>query len=107
MAKLKIGSKITSGIKTVFNAVKKVSLKVTAPVRNNSVWKKARRTFLKSPFKGYFVRSYGELKKVEWPDRKTSWKLTGTVIAFSVVFAVFTTVIDLGFEKLAKALFIN
>ena len=81
--------------------------KVTAPIRNSRVWKFLRRWILRSPFKGYFVNSWRELRKVEWPDRKTSWKLTFTVIAFSTIFAVITTSLDYGFEKLAKQIFLK
>ena len=92
----KVGSKIGGFFK-----------KLTAPVRNNKAWKFLRRTVLRSPFRGYFVSSFKELKKVEWPDRKTSWKLTFTVVVFSTIFAVLTTSLDYGFEKLAKQIFLK
>lgn len=81
--------------------------KATLPVRSSKPWRFSRRTFLRSPFKGYFVSSWQELKQVTWPDRKTSWKLTFTVIMFSVLFAVLTTSLDYGFEKLAKQIFLQ
>jgi len=92
----KVGSKVKSGLK-----------KVTRPVRETRVWKFLRRTILRSPFRGYFVQSWRELKKVTWPDRKTSWKLTFTVILFSAVFAIITTSLDFGFDKLAKQIFLK
>lgn len=94
--------------------LKKVSRKIggffsrlTAPVRSTAAWKFLRRTILRSPFRGYFVSALKELKNVQWPDRKTSWKLTFTVIIFSVIFAVITTSLDFGFEKLAKQIFLK
>ena len=81
--------------------------KITAPVRKNRVWKFLRRWILRSPFRGYFVSSFRELKLVQWPNRRTSWRLTLTVIAFSAVFAVITTSLDFGFEKLAKLIFLK
>ncbi len=81
--------------------------KLTAPVRGTRVWKFLRRTVLRSPFRGYFVNSWKELRKVEWPDRKTAWKLTFTVFLFSVLFAVFTSGLDFGFERLAKEIFLK
>ena len=65
------------------------------------------RKIFRSPFRGYFVSSWQELRKVEWPDRKTSWKLTFTVIFFSVFFSAFTAGLDVGFEKLAKQIFLK
>lgn len=98
-------------MKKLFNkittAIKGILTKATAPVRNNKVWKFLRRTILRSPFRGYFINSWRELKNVQWPDRKTSWKLTFTVVMFSVLFAVFTSTLDFGFEKLAKQIFLK
>lgn len=99
--------KVQRVIAVPFVAVGKFAKKVTQPVRENKVWRKLRATVLRSPFRGYFVDSFRELKKVEWPDRKTSWKLTGVVIVFSLVFSVFTALLDLGFEKLAKQIFLK
>lgn len=94
-------------VKSVSSAVSNFLNRVTKPVRNSAAWKFLRRTVLRSPFKGYFVKSWQELRQVQWPNRKTSWKLTATVIAFSVIFAIFTTVIDLGFERVAKQIFLK
>lgn len=91
-------------------AAKKVSVffnKLTRPIRKTKVWKWLRKHVLRSPFRGYFVSSWHELKKVSWPDRKTSIKLTGIVIGFSVVFAAFTAILDYGFEALAKQIFLK
>jgi preprotein translocase SecE subunit len=81
--------------------------KITRPVRKTRMWKWLRKHILKSPFKGYFVSSWKELKHVTWPDRKKATRLTLTVIAFALVFAIFTAVLDLGFERLAREIFLN
>lgn len=94
-------------IKRFFRAVGHFFVKITAPIRNNKVWKFLRRTILRSPFKGYFVNSWKELRQVSWPNRATAWKLTFTVIVFSVIFAALTSSLDLGFERLAKELFLR
>lgn len=96
-----------SVIKRFFRAIGRFFVKITAPIRNNRVWKFLRRTILRSPFKGYFVNSWKELGNVTWPNRKTSWKLTITVVLFSVFFAGLTSALDLGFEKIAKELFLR
>lgn len=107
MTKSRSIKKKLSVVLVPFVAIGKFSKKATAPIRANKSWQKARKTFLKSPFRGYFRDSWAELKKVQWPDRATSWKLTFTVIVFSVAFSVFTTVIDVGFEKIAKKIFLK
>lgn len=102
-----LGKKVRKTVSVPFVAVGRFSKKVSAPIRNNKTWKRARKSFLKSPFKGYFRDSLQELKKVTWPDRKTSLRLTGIVIIFSVIFAAITTLLDIGFDRLAKEIFLN
>ena len=100
--------KIRSALRErVFTPISQTLTRITKPVRNNKVWKFLRKWILRSPFKGYFVNSFRELKYVEWPDRKTSLKLTLTVILFSAFFSAFTTALDFGFERLAKQLFLK
>lgn len=98
--------KIRSGIWTflvkIFSPIDSFLARITKPVRDTKVWKFLRRTILRSPFRGYFLESFRELKKVTWPSRKTTWKLTATVFFFSVFFAAFTSLLDLGFNELAK-----
>lgn len=91
----------------VFNKIGSLFRKLFAPVAKTKIWKFLRKYILKSPFRGYFVASWQELKKVTWPSRKTAWKLTLVVIVFSLVFTIFTTILDLGFERLARELFLN
>lgn len=97
---MKIVRPLAKKIGTFFN-------KLTAPVRKTKAWKWLRKHILRSPFRGYFVSSWQELKQVEWPSRSTSLKLTGIVVLFTLVFAAFTTIIDYGFEKLAKQIFLK
>lgn len=94
-------------VKRPFNSLSSFFSRLTMPVRKTGAWRWLRRYILRSPFNGYFVDSFRELKKVTWPDRKTAWKLTLVVIVFSVVFSAFTTLLDVGFERLAKLIFLN
>ena len=81
--------------------------KLTAPVRKSKIWQFLRRTILRSPFRGYFINSWRELRQVTWPSRGTAWKLTLIVILFSAVFAALTSSLDFGFEKLAREVFLK
>ena len=65
--------------------------------------KKANRKKRKSPAR-FLKDIISELKKVTWPTWKTLLKYTGAVIAFILVMAVFTGVIDLGLTKLFEML---
>jgi preprotein translocase subunit SecE len=49
--------------------------------------------------KSYFTESYSELKKVNWPTRQETLRLTGAVVAVSVVVAVLLGVLDIAFTE--------
>lgn len=107
MASKGLGKKISKAVAVPFTFIGAILKKLSAPVRKNKLWRYARKKFLKSPFGGYFKESFRELKKVTWPNRKTSIRLTGVVIVFSVIFAIITTLLDIGFDRLAKEIFLN
>ncbi|MDB5166307.1 MAG: secE [Candidatus Saccharibacteria bacterium] len=52
----------------------------------------------------YVASSWRELRQVTWPDRKTTAKLTGAVLIFSVVFGVIIAIVDFGLDKLFRLL---
>jgi len=56
-----------------------------------------------NPISRYFKGAYSELKKVTWPDRSESIRLTGGVIVYSLAFALFIALVDyifdVGFER--------
>ena len=111
MAKKEVVKKTTKKTAAVKPVGKKKPQKTSSAVTSKEVTtdSKPKRSLLRkifrSPFRGYFVSSWQELRKVEWPDRKTSWKLT--FIFFSVFFSAFTAGLDVGFEKLAKQIFLK
>lgn len=43
---------------------------------------------------GYFRGAFREIRQVRWPDRKTTWKLTFTVIGYIVLVAVALMLLD-------------
>lgn len=71
--------------------------KIVKPVKN-------RRGLMKVLAKigGYFKGSWTELKQVRWPDRKSTWSLTGAVILFTGIFIVLIVLLDAGFSELFK-----
>jgi preprotein translocase SecE subunit len=50
----------------------------------------------------YFRNSWRELRQVEWPDGKTTAKLTLAVFLFAIFFGVMISVVDYGLDKLFK-----
>lgn len=55
----------------------------------------------------YFKGAYAEIRKVKWPTRKEAAKLTFAVIIFSLVFAIFISIIDFGFNELFNKVFLQ
>lgn len=44
---------------------------------------------------GRYIRdSWREIRRVRWPNRKATWKMTGAVLAYCVVFMVFIVLLD-------------
>ena len=50
----------------------------------------------------YFVGAWRELRQVKWPNRRTTWGLTISVIVFTIVLMLFIVGIDLLFDLLFK-----
>jgi preprotein translocase subunit SecE len=59
--------------------------------------------FLHAP--KYFSESFAELRKVTWPTRKESVRLTVAVFLFSTVLTLLTVLVDYVFNLLAERLF--
>jgi preprotein translocase SecE subunit len=55
-----------------------------------------------------FIRlSFAEIKLVTWPDARTTFRLSTAVIIFATVFSVLVTLVDYGFGKIFKKVFLN
>lgn len=50
----------------------------------------------------YFVNSWRELRKVQWPNRRETWRLTLAVFVFSVVFGALVAGVDKGLDEIFK-----
>jgi preprotein translocase SecE subunit len=51
---------------------------------------------------GYIASSFREVKSVTWPTWRQSFRLTGAVIIFSVVFGGLIAGVDYGLDKIFK-----
>jgi len=52
----------------------------------------------------YYRETRGELRRVTWPTREESQRLTGVVIAVTIAFALFLGALDFIFSTLVGAL---
>lgn len=55
----------------------------------------------------YLGQSWEEIKKVVWPSRRTAVRLTGAVIVFSLVLAVFMGAVDYVFTQALQKLILK
>lgn len=81
----------------------KLSVKPLAPQINSqgddtSTPAKSRNPFL--ALGRYFKGAWHELRQVRWPDRATSWQMTGALLAFTAFFVLIITVLDAIFKFL-------
>ena len=52
----------------------------------------------------YLKGSWEELRLVRWTDRKTTWKMTGALVVFTVTFGVIILLLDYVFQFVFKLL---
>lgn len=50
----------------------------------------------------YFKNSWQELRQVNWPSRKETWKLTLAVFMFAVIFGLLVAVTDYALDKIFR-----
>ena len=55
-------------------------------------------------FGGYFKGSWQELRQVRWPDRRSTWAMTGALLAFTTFFVVVILLLDALFKYLFELL---
>jgi preprotein translocase SecE subunit len=50
----------------------------------------------------YFINSWREVKQVQWPGRKETWRLTLAVFIFAIVFGALVAGVDKGLDEIFK-----
>lgn len=50
----------------------------------------------------YFSNSWKELRKVQWPNFKNTWKLVFAVFVFAIGLGIAISLLDFGLEKIFK-----
>lgn len=49
---------------------------------------------------GYLAGSWGELRQVRWPNRRTTWAMTGAVLVFTGFLVAVIVLLDMAFKLL-------
>lgn len=55
----------------------------------------------------FFRESFQELKKVTWPSRKETWKLTTAVFLFAIIFGLLVALVDFGLDKIFRSVLLK
>lgn len=50
----------------------------------------------------YFINAWRELRRVTWPSRRETWRLTGAVFIFALVFGTVVYFVDKGLDEIFK-----
>ncbi|HET7528877.1 MAG TPA: preprotein translocase subunit SecE [Candidatus Saccharimonadales bacterium] len=50
----------------------------------------------------YFVNSWREIRQVQWPNRRETWRLTLAVFIFAAVFGALVAGVDKGLDEVFK-----
>lgn len=56
--------------------------------------------------KDYFAGAWFELRQVRWPDRKSTWSMTGALLLFTAMFVIFILLIDALFRYIFELIII-
>ena len=55
----------------------------------------------------FIKEAFKEIRLVTWPDARTTFRLTTAVIIFATVFSIMVSLVDYGFGKIFKKVFLN
>lgn len=50
----------------------------------------------------YFINAWRELRQVQWPKRRETWRLTLAVFIFSIIFGALVAGVDKGLDEVFK-----
>ena len=53
-----------------------------------------------APMGRYIKGSWYELREVRWPDRRSTWSMTGALIVFTLFFVIIIVMLDAAFSEL-------
>lgn len=94
----------TTKVTAIDTAPKKVSKKADKVEKTAKVKKTSTR---RTPWRAtgeYFAGAWYELRQVRWPNRKSTWKMTGALLLFTGFFIVVVLLLDTAFQSLFNVL---
>jgi len=82
--------------------VKRLRLNERGPVRAVKVPLRHAKRGLAWIVPSYFVNAFRELRQVQWPKRRETWRLTLAVFIFAIVFGALVAGVDKGLDEVFK-----
>jgi preprotein translocase SecE subunit len=96
------GSSSRKTKKTIAAAPRKPARSASRSATKDTTTPKRRVVNPFAPVIRYVRGAWYELRQVRWPDRRSTWGMTGALIAFTVFFLVVIILLDAGFQQLFK-----
>jgi preprotein translocase SecE subunit len=91
-------------VSKVGSPFKKLRLHERTPIKwLGHIFRPVKRLF-KWLIPSYFINSWREIRKVVWPSRKETWRLTLAVFVFAIVFGALVAGVDKGLDEIFKKL---
>ncbi len=90
---------VTKKVKPAVQAKKTVATSDDQPAKKN------KNPF--APIARYLKGSWYELRQVRWPDRRSTWGMTGALLLFTAFFVIVILLLDYGFSYLFKLIMGN
>lgn len=94
--------KITSPVKSAAQLGKK-EYYLPLPDNRTGRFLNRRRKFIPK----FFRDAWEELRQVDWPSARETWKLTLAVFVFAIVFGVLIALVDTGLDKVFKEILLK
>ena len=86
------------------SGIKREKAKAAPVEKHQKVQKDTTEPKQRGRFIEYLKGSWRELVLVRWPDRKSTWKMTGALIMFTLFFVVIILLLDYVFQYVFKLL---
>jgi preprotein translocase SecE subunit len=94
-----------SGLRRPVSAARRVGKKeYYLPLPNNRIGRFLNKRRSVTP--RFLREAWAELRQVEWPNARTTMRLTLAVFIFSLVFGAVITIVDYGLDKIFRKVFL-
>jgi preprotein translocase SecE subunit len=94
--------RISAAAKSAARPLKKLRLSERRPVKVISRVLRPLKRILNWLIPRYFINSWREVRRVIWPSRRETWRLTLAVFVFAIIFGALVAGVDKGLDEIFK-----